>query len=466
MRKPSTTLARGCAIGCAIALALAPRVAGAQTQGQLAQQGLRLVQNTPNAPAVPPSVSQTPPPTPAPIERISFDEAVRRALERNPSIADATTNILRAEALLQQARAAVLPAIGATFTNVLINSQRGFESIVAQPMNQSFFGASVGMPVLAPAQWAATTQARDQIEVAKLSVNDVRQQIAVAAAQAYLSIIGAKRQVVVNTEARDSAQVHLDYAQRRLAAGAGSRLNELRAAQQVSSDEARLETVSFAVRRAQEALGVLVAANGPIDAGDEPAFDVPPSILDDSWLTARTDIQLTTASLAAAERVVKDSRKDWYPTARASFDPQFVSPAGSFSPSGTWSFTVAASQPVFDSGERQALRRLREAAAESSRQQLLSVQIQARSEVRLAFDAMRSAERTLVSLRLSAEQADEVARISNTAFEAGATTNLEVIDAQRTARDAQTAVAIAEDVLLGAQLDLLTALGRFPTLTP
>ena len=44
----------------------------------------------------------------------------------------------------------------------------------------------------------------------------------------------------------------------------------------------------------------------------------------------------------------------------------------------------------------------------------------------------------------------------------GATTNIELIDAQRGARDAETAVAQAEDRVRQARLDLLVALGRFP----
>jgi outer membrane protein TolC len=55
-----------------------------------------------------------------------------------------------------------------------------------------------------------------------------------------------------------------------------------------------------------------------------------------------------------------------------------------------------------------------------------------------------------------------VLSIVNVAFEAGATTNLEVIDAQRQARDAESSAAVAEDVVRRARLDLLTALGRFP----
>jgi multidrug efflux system outer membrane protein len=401
-----------------------------------------------------------------PIERVTFEDAVRRALEKNPTVAEAATAILRAEGLLQQARAATRPALSGNVSNTVLNSAQGFGGAVVQPRDQVFFNANLSAPVLAASQWAAASQARDQIEVARLSSSDVRRQIAAAAAQAYLAVISQTRQVEVNQRARESAQSHLDYAERRLAAGAGSRLNQLRAAQEVSGDEARLENARLAVRRAQEALGVLMAAGGPVDADGEPVFDVPGAapalVAGETWMADRTDLKLLTAAQTAAERVVKDSPKDWFPTASVSFDPQFVAPSGAFTPSSTWRLTISGSQPIFDGGQRRALVRLREAAAESSRLSLASAQIQARSEVRLADEAIRSADRALASLRLSAQQAADVLTITNTAFEAGATTNLEVIDAQRSARDADSAVAIAADVLQRAKLDLLTALGRFP----
>ena len=70
--------------------------------------------------------------------------------------------------------------------------------------------------------------------------------------------------------------------------------------------------------------------------------------------------------------------------------------------------------------------------------------------------------RALSAARRAADQANEVVRISDVAFRAGATTNLEVIDAQRRARDAETAAAIAEDRARQARLDLLVAVGLFP----
>ena len=51
-------------------------------------------------------------------------------------------------------------------------------------------------------------------------------------------------------------------------------------------------------------------------------------------------------------------------------------------------------------------------------------------------------------------------KITIVAFDAGSTTNIEVIDAQRSARDLEAFVALAEDAVRQARLDLLVALGR------
>ncbi len=82
--------------------------------------------------------------------------------------------------------------------------------------------------------------------------------------------------------------------------------------------------------------------------------------------------------------------------------------------------------------------------------------------MRTAREAIASAERFLASARAAAEQAQQVVDIVNISFRAGGATNIEVIDAERVARDADNAVAVAEDSLRRARLDLLTALGRFP----
>jgi outer membrane protein TolC len=66
----------------------------------------------------------------------------------------------------------------------------------------------------------------------------------------------------------------------------------------------------------------------------------------------------------------------------------------------------------------------------------------------------------------AALQAAELSRkaltMANTAYEAGATSDIEVIDAERRARDAETAAVVAEDTARRARIDLLAALGKLP----
>jgi len=397
-----------------------------------------------------------------PVEALTFDQAIARAIEKNPNVAIAATNILRAEAILQQTRAVTMPRLTGNVNNTTLDSGRAFGDQTVQPQNQTLLGLNASMPVLAAAQWAAKTQAMDQIEIARLSVTDTRRQVALAAASAYLAVISQKRQVAVINNAILTAKDQLDYNTRRREGGVGSRLNELRSAQILQSTQAQLEVLTFNVRRAQEALGVLLAENGPVDVNGEPAFEVPQESPETEWMPTRPDIKVLIETERANERIVNDSKYDWWPTANVVFGPQLLTPSGIFQPSRTWSLAIQLSQPIYEGGLRSGVKRQREATFQSSSFNLERAQILARSEVRIAREFIAASQRALDSARLAAETANEVLKITVVAFDAGSTTNIEVIDAQRSVRELETAVAQAEDAVRQARLDLLVALGMFP----
>jgi outer membrane protein TolC len=345
-----------------------------------------------------------------------------------------------------------------------LNQGRSFDGTVTTPQNQAAAALSVGMPVLAPALWAQHAQARDEVHVAELSAADVRRQVAVATAQAYLAIFTRRRVFEATVRARDTARAHYDLAHQQRVAGSGSLLNELRAQQTLDADQVLVEQVSLAVYLAQEALGVLVAATGPVDAAAEPVFEVPQSLpeSDEALLDARSDVRLANAREAAALRVWRDSWKDWFPTAQALFQPQYVVPETIFQPSASWRAQLTFALPVFDGGYRRALRTERQATYNETDLQRAAVVRQARSDVRTASAGVSSADRALASARTAAAEARHVLDIVNVSFKVGAATEIEVIDAQRALLDAETSVAVAEDVTWQARLALLVAIGRFP----
>lgn len=397
------------------------------------------------------------------IEAITFDEAIRRAVTNNPTVQQAAAGILRAEALLQQTRALSLPSLNATLATNIIGPVPEFGGQNIVPRSQLNASAALAVPLLEPVRWAQRAQAADQVGVARLESDDVRRQVALATADAYLAVIALHRQQELNERARDNAKAHFDYSQQRYEGGIGSRLNALRAQQELSTDEARVEAARYGVRRAQEALGVLVAADGPIDVAGEPSFDVTGDTAPEQELIAgRTDLRLFVARESAAQRVLSDSWREYLPSVTSLFAPQLLTPSGLFSPSRSWTISFIGSVPIFEFGERKGRARERQALLDSARAERVNLERQASSEVRTAREAVRSSERAFERFRSAAEQALEVVRITDVAFREGATTNIEVIDAQRQARDAETAAAIAEDAVRRARLDVLVATGRFP----
>ena len=396
------------------------------------------------------------------LEQLTFQEAIDRATRNNPTLAQATAGIMRAEALLQQVRSSSLPTLSASLaTNfqspVKFDTGSGTATVV--PGIQTQTTPLLSVPILTPVAWAQRTQARDQVFVAQQNEKDVRRQIAVAAGQAYLAIIARRRVLDLNTRSRENARAHFQFANQRFQGGLGSRLNAVRAEQEIFSNETRIEEALLAIQLAQEALGVLVGANGPVDAVNYPTFDIPDEL---GQLTNRTDIQLILAREAAAQRVYSDSWKDRLPSLTSAFTPSLLEPPGVFAKAFSWRAQILFAVPLYDSGLRAGEKAQRLADLNNIRFERANLERQAASDIRVARDAVASTTRAFAAAQQAADRANQVVMITDVAFREGASTNIEVLDAQRQARDVETQAAIAEDLLKRAQLDLLVALGRFP----
>jgi outer membrane protein, multidrug efflux system len=395
------------------------------------------------------------------IERVTFDEAVRRAAEHNPTVMQAAQAILRAQALLDQSKSVFLPSVYGGAGRTILDSARGFSGNVTQPRMQWTFNATASFRFLDLERWAEKTQAADQVAIARISAEETRRQVTQNAAQSYLAVIASERQREIAVRNRDTAQALADYASARLDAGKGSRLNQVRSFQEVASAESVVQSAELLVRQAQEALGVAVFADGPLDANGDP--DLKPAVpsSNDAWLHERPDVRLFAAELSAADRVLSDSWKSWLPTGTASFTPQYVTPKGFFEPAKTWRAVFQLQVPIFD-GTLGATRRLRMADRETAHFRLDAVKVEARAELRVAQEAVARVERIVESSRQAAMNAVEALKITRIAYEAGATNNIEVVEAQQTARNLEVTAALAEHRLRQARLDLLVALGQFP----
>lgn len=411
----------------------------------------------------PPPAPAAPPPA---LEAVDFDEAVRRAAARAPGARIAALEVSRVQALLWQARSGALPALTASGTWTRIDDDRssaqGTRALADEQTNASL---ALSVPLFAPSRWYQWSHAGDQLDVVRASERDVRRVVSLNAARAYLTIVSQRRSVEVSRSAVTTAAAHYDYAHTRRVGGVGNALDEARADQQLATAQAQLENALAGLARAQEALGIATGAPGPLDARGEPDLGGGPATADEGVRAAeegRTDVLLSRERLRAAGRVAADSWADWLPTLSLNALLYRQDPPTTTTPLHGWQVQLALSLPLFDGGLRIGLGRERGALEAEARTQLDATLLQARADVRAALSNLEHALAALEQNRRAAAQANAALGIVQHAFRAGATTSLDVTDAERTARDADSAAVIAEDAVRQSRLDLLAATGRFP----
>jgi outer membrane protein TolC len=401
--------------------------------------------------------------TPAP-ERVTFEEAVRRALARSVATQVSLLEIQRAEGLLSEARAGSLPTIVGNGTYTRLDKDRVLQDRVILSKKQINLNAVGTLPLFVPNRWAQWSHGADNLDLAKASDADVRRQTAIVAGRAYLAIVAQKRVLDATVRARDTARAHYIFSRTRREGGVGNRVDEVRAEQEVATDEAQVQNTFAAVLRAQEALGIVTGADKPLDSAEEPSFPPAPDVAEAtrSAEERRQDVLAAQVRAGAADHIKRDSWLDYLPSLFATFQPFYQDPASLTVPTTGWQAQLLLTITFYDGGIRSGLAKERAAFSGEAHAQLDGLVRQARSEVRLAYETLQRADAALRESRHAAALATEALQLANRAYQAGATGNLEVIDAERRARDAATAVAIAEDAVRQARLDLLAATGHFP----
>ncbi len=439
--------------------------------------------NAPPPQAPPPAPPPTPPPEPAvepdtprpsveptlqsdltPIQRMSFDGAVKAALAKNPTNLIAQQEIRRYHALMEQVRAASLPKLTAGGVYTRLDQDRVANGVVYEPIGVLEGTLTLSAPLIHPQSWVLWSEAADLEDVAKANALDVRRTIAVATGRAYLTILTQRRLVDTARTARDNAKAHYEFTRAQRIGGVGNRLDEVRAAQEYTSDEVNLQQAHVSLERAREALGVFVAGDEPVDAAEDWNPGGMPTFNDavDETQTLRPDVKARDRATRAADRTVNNAWADYMPYLDLIAYPFLATPSTVTLPSNGWEAQLVLNLPLYDGGLRYGQEHERKAVAAEARLNEEDTLRQARSDVRVAFEEIQRADIALDQARQSAAFAKRALELADIAYRAGATTNLEVIDAERQARDAEDQAAIAEDAARQARLDLLAASGRFP----
>ena len=392
---------------------------------------------------------------------LTLHEAVQRAQDSHPNVLQAQADVLRAQAQLEQVKANALPALALLGQFTQLDGDRVSAGHVVSPATQGYGALVLTVPVLVPQRWVAWNHAEDVATVAESATQDARWQVGVATARLWLSLLAAERQVEVLERAKTTAEAHLAFAQQRRKGGLGNQLDAVRAAQEAAQSDALVKANGIVLAKMREQLAFLTHEVEPIvPVGDCPLSEAPTPLTETPQ--ARPDVHAVNERLRAATRVVADSYADWLPALYATVTPFVQVPALATVPNAGLQAQLVLNLPLLEWGGRAGQRAERQAAVAQLDAQKAGLARQIAADERAAQAAWRAAAEALLATKQVLGWADEGLRLAQMAWGAGVSTNLEVVDAERRARDAATAVVLAEDAVRQAWLEAMLARGVLP----
>ena len=401
----------------------------------------------------------------------TLDGLVASALQGNADLRAAAARIQEAEAVLREAGAAYFPEItaGTGYSRTHVSRR----VLPPPPGNVTFtrplyqVTASTSFEIDFWGRFArASEAAQSGLLAARYSRDVVAMTLASAVAQSYFALRSLDAQSAVLARSLQARSDALDLAKARLKAGFAPELDVFQA-QGALSDALVQKREADRQRSVVERQLAQLAATPDLrlPAGDLfllPLAPVPPAGLPSSLLQRRPDIRAAEESLVAANAQIGAARAAMFPA--ISLTGTLGSQSALFSNllgggAGIWSLGFGLALPLFDAGRREA--RVDQASARE-RQAVAGYQ-------RAVETAFREVSESLINVSQSgATEADLEARLkaargalelSTLRYEAGYSPFLEVLDAQRTANDAEVAFVRNRQARLSYSVDLLKALG-------
>ena len=400
---------------------------------------------------------------------------IDEALLHNSDIALAKLNLQQAQLLLNQSSAAQFPAV--SVTSGLARTKSSDE---AYPVGKGATFGDFSLGGLLSYEldlWgrvdALNQQAQANFKATQADQKTVQLSVTSAVAQAYLNLMAFNQNVKIAENTVQSRTETLELRQTQLEYGSVTPLN-------VHQAEAELAAVQIALHQKQEqrdlqlhALAVLVGKspkaltemaeqNLSTQALTEYNSLPVPNAMPSDLLERRPDILAMEQRLIAANANIGVAKAALFPSISLTGLLGFQSEALSRLFNGdsvTWNASAAINAPIFDYGKRQSQVQISEA-----QQQAMVINYQ--QTIRTAFKEVLDA---LTQLEASAQQLDaqkrqvvalnQILDLSQKRFDAGYSSYLEVLDAQRNLFNAELAQVTMMLSHSSALVNLYKALG-------
>jgi cobalt-zinc-cadmium efflux system outer membrane protein len=384
--------------------------------------------------------------------RLTRLQAVDLACSSNPALAAAREQVEQAHARVSEATALPDPTFEAT-----LEQEQGFLSPGTATSKDLGFGLTLPFPTKIK---AAGDVARSDWQATEIFVQQLRQEIAAQASQAYDALLVARRRREDLTQARALAQDFLAKTEARERAGTVAHIDVIKARVDLAQTENDLIANEGSLATSRAALNRVLgrAPGAPVEATD--ALDVPPPLpaldaLIQAAASARPEVRIVSEQQRGARSATRLAKQFWFPDFAFTLSRNYT--AGD---PAAYSTVFSATLPLFFWQHRKG----QVAEAEHREWELRAterdVRAQVELDVRTAYTTADTAQRQALYLRDQLlPEAQEAYRIASTSYGLGGSSALDLLDAKRTLLDAQDQLAQALGAANDARADLARAVG-------
>lgn len=389
---------------------------------------------------------------------LSVVDCLNLALQQNPAVLDARSDLEASHGLVVQTRAVALPQVTASgqYKRTDPHAIENFPSSTNTFPNESW---NVGIQIVQniytggrtiAAFQAASATKKQALAQFNASVADALLSVRVA----YYDVLLANQQITVHEASVNLLQKELEDQQSRYNAGTVPKFNVLRAEVAVANERPALIQARSSYRIAKNNLANLVGVNLPRDVWEDVPLNLS-DVLDNApyqvKLPDAIQMALSSRNELVAARQNETLQKLGVVNARSGYKPtvsvfagyewknsQFLDPNDLGYTLHGWDVGGQMSWNIFDGllthGKVMQARAQREKAKTDLANQSRQIEL----EVRTAYSSFIEAKETLESQEKVQEEADEALREANARATAGTGTQLDVLDAETALTQART----------------------------
>lgn len=390
-------------------------------------------------------------------------DLIKMAFEDSPDRKIAEARILEARGIRRTARSYLFPQIGG-------NAQAGREDTGNPSTPDGFydagFDASFEIDIFGVNR-KASSDAQAQLEAFEAAYHSVSLSLIAEVARSYIEYRAAQKQISIARKNLDIQEQTLELIYVQFDVGEAPRLDVERAENLVNTTRASIPEFE---RQAENAKLRLVVLTGhlpeilaPMLAGErliiganiKPVLMAPAQVL-----SLRPDILAAQAQLNAATNLAESYTASLFPTFNLGgfFG---ISDSAILSSATIWNVAIGAALSILDfgriEGQIDAARAVEMEAYHSYRKTVL----EAITEVEMALNDYAKLNERRISLQKAFDNADRALLLSQELYKEGEISFIDVLDAQRTLNEADSALVVAEAAQAEALIRLYKSLGVY-----